>query len=99
MYCHSLSLPDPLPVCIQVEERSETAERGVGARSGGGGGDGLYALDERVAGIDIDTCCPVGPERDPFLPRPTVVCNVQRWRRPAEHTESEAHRPEARRVR
>jgi hypothetical protein len=45
---------------LRVEEPAKAAERGVRARPRGGARQGLDAVDQPVAGIDIDPCVAIG---------------------------------------
>jgi hypothetical protein len=48
------------PGSLGVEKRAKTAETGGTARAGGGFGERLDGLDQRLAGVDIDTRIAVG---------------------------------------
>jgi hypothetical protein len=48
------------PGCLWVEKRAKTAETGGAAGTGGGFGERLDGLDQRLAGVDIDTRIAVG---------------------------------------
>jgi len=52
---------------LEIEERSESAECGVGTGSARCAGEGLDRIDERVTGIDVDACVPVRPAGNRFL--------------------------------
>ena len=51
---------------LQVEERPETAQRGLRAGPAGGLGQGFDAFDQRIPGVDIDASLGIGEAVGPL---------------------------------